>query len=105
MKMTWESVGGALIISFSGELDHHGAKEMMKTTARAIERNIPQRCVLDFKGVDFMDSSGIALLLNINKRIRGIGGSLSVENVKKQPMKVMRASAIDKILNVKELTI
>lgn len=103
MKLTWESSDGKLVIYLTGELDHHGAKELMKTAAVLIEDTVPRSCILDFKGVEFMDSSGIALILNISKKIRCIGGSLSVDNVRKQPLKVIRASAIDRILTIKEL--
>ena len=49
-----------------------------------------------------MDSSGIALILNVNKRLGNISGRLRVEGVTKQPMKVIKASGIDRIISIKE---
>ena len=95
--------GGTLRISLSGELDHHGAKETMHHAADSIENHVPQLCILDFKEVGFMDSSGIAFILNVNKRMGNIDGRLMVENVDKQPMKVIRASGIERIISIKEL--
>ena len=103
MKMSEEFKSGILRISLSGELDHHAAKEVMLTAAGIVEESVPRGCVLDFKEVTFMDSSGIALILNINKKLNNIGGRLKVENVAAQPMKVIRASGIERIINIKEL--
>ncbi len=101
MKISVLLKGSTLEIALSGELDHHGAKEVMASSTGVIEENLPQSCVLNLKEVGFMDSSGIALILNINKRIANIGGSFGVINAAKQPMKVIRASGIDRIVSIK----
>lgn len=102
MKMSEEFKSGALRISLSGELDHHGAKEVMTAAASVLDEHVPRSCVIDMKDVSFMDSSGIALILNVNKKMNNIGGRLAVANVAKQPMKVIRASGIERIINIKE---
>ncbi|MBR6654912.1 MAG: STAS domain-containing protein [Oscillospiraceae bacterium] len=102
MKISGEIKGGALFLSLSGELDHHGAKEVMASAAEIIDEHVPRNCVMDFKDVGFMDSSGIALILNVNKRLGNIGGRLRVENVARQPMKVIKASGIERIVSIKE---
>ncbi|MDD6189936.1 MAG: STAS domain-containing protein [Clostridiales bacterium] len=103
MKISEEFKSGALHISLSGELDHHGAKDVMASAASILDEHVPRSCVLNFREVSFMDSSGIALILNVNKKMNHIGGRLTVENVAKQPMKVIRASGIERIINIKEL--
>lgn len=105
MKMVSEMKRGALHISLSGELDHHAAKEAMRAVAAVLEEHLPGKCILDMRMVSFMDSSGIALLLNINKKLGSFGGKLGVENVGTQPMKVIRASGVERIIKVKELEI
>ncbi len=102
MKISGEIKGSALMLNLSGELDHHGAKAVMDSAAALIDEHVPRSCVMDFKDVGFMDSSGIALILNVNKRIENIGGRMRVENVAKQPMKVIKASGIERIVNIKE---
>ena len=104
MKISGELKNGALRLALSGELDHHGAKEVMNSAAAIIDEYMPRSCVMDFKDVGFMDSSGIALILNINKRLCNIEGRLKVENVASQPMKVIKASGIERIVSIKETT-
>ena len=52
-----------LEINLKGELDHHGAHEIAGQLERSIESALPLRLVLDWSGVTFMDSSGIAVVM------------------------------------------
>ena len=56
------NVTGEVVTAYlAGELDHHTAKEMREAIDAAIELNMPTLVILDFKGITFMDSSGIGL--------------------------------------------
>ena len=46
----------------------------------------------------FMDSSGIAVIINALKKMRTLGGRLSVANPAEQARKVLQASGIDRLL-------
>ena len=52
-----------LTIIFSGEIDHHSCLEVAKKADEAIRKYLPQRLMFDFEHVNFMDSSGIGMLL------------------------------------------
>lgn len=52
-----------LTINFSGEIDHHTCLEISKKTDDVIRKYLPQKVVFDFEKVNFMDSSGIGMLL------------------------------------------
>ena len=41
-----------------GEIDHHSAKDIMRVLGNKIDLYLPRVCVLDFREVTFMDSSG-----------------------------------------------
>ena len=78
MKMTSNFAGGRLTVGVSEELDHHGAGELMDCLEERLETDLPRECVLDLGELRFMDSSGIALLLRVCKRMRALGGRLRV---------------------------
>ena len=65
---------------------------------------MPRDCVLDMTHVKFMDSSGIAVILRVHKRMRELGGRLWVENVPSQPMRVMDAAGIDRLISITSLS-
>ncbi|NLL39144.1 MAG: anti-sigma factor antagonist [Clostridiales bacterium] len=93
---------GKLTIVLSGELDHHAARRAMREIETQIDTYLPRECVLDFIKLQFMDSSGIALILKTYKRMKEVEGNLSVKNVPPQPMRVLDASGILRLIKIRE---
>ncbi len=100
MKVLTTYKSGRLTLTFKGELDHHEARDAMVRIERMIDEYLPRDCVLDFSGLTFMDSSGIAVILKTYKRLREMGGRAWVENPDKQPLRVIDASGIDRIVRI-----
>lgn len=103
MHLTSFLQNGQLTVAMTGEIDHHCAKNYIETIEGKIEAYNPNICILDFGDVTFMDSSGIAVVLNALRAMSRIGGELTVTQLKDQPMKVFRASGIDKLVKIEEV--
>ncbi len=91
-----------LTIVLTGEIDHHCAKQYIQSISSKVEAYTPQVCILDFQEVTFMDSSGIAVVINALRNMSKIEGQLELTGLTQQPMKVFQASGIDKLVNIKE---
>lgn len=91
---------GKLRLYFVGELDHHAAKGAMQTLTEKIDVYLPRDCIVDLSDLKFMDSSGIAVILKTHKRMNEIGGRAWVENARAQPLKVIAASGIERLIRV-----
>jgi len=102
MQFTSFLENGKLTIALSGEIDHHCAKQYIQSIATKIEAYTPDICVLDFQEVTFVDSSGIAVVINALRNMSQIEGRLMLSGINDQPMRVFRASGIDKIVEIKE---
>lgn len=102
MHLTSYLQDGTLTIGLTGEIDHHCARKLIQSITAKIEAYTPKVCVLDFQDVAFMDSSGIAVVINALRNMTKIEGSLALTGLSQQPMKVFRASGIDKLVNIKE---
>ena len=100
MKVVCQGEGRDITLCLLGELDHHAARLAMKEICRAVDTRLPMRCVLNFGGVEFMDSSGIAVVLNTHRRLRELGGALEVNHVPPQAGRVFTAAGIDKIVPI-----
>ena len=87
-----------LLLEFSGAMDHHGARNALKEVEIAIDAALPRSLILDFAGVTFMDSSGIAVLLRAYRRLGELGGAVKVVHVPAQAGKVLRAAGLDKLM-------
>ena len=100
MPITVTGRDSALTIALSGEIDHHGAREMMTQLDGAIAERTPTRLVLDLSGVTFMDSSGIAVLLRALRQMQHTGGSLRVTNIPAQARRVLDAAGVGRLITL-----
>lgn len=103
MRFTSFLQDGRLTVVLTGEIDHHCAKNYMNAITAKIEAYVPRLCVLDFQDVTFMDSSGIAVVINAMRCMTRIDGKLVLAGLSEQPMKVFRTSGIDKLVEIKEV--
>lgn len=91
---------GRLTVFLVGELDHHQAKYVINTVDELIDEYLPRDCVLDLSELSFMDSSGIAVIIRMSRRMNNLGGRVWIENPSKQPQRVIDASGIDRLVPV-----
>ena len=89
-----------LTIALRGEIDHHSAKDIMRVVGNKIELYLPRVCVLDFREVTFMDSS--AIVIACVRHMRQLRGEVILRSVPPQPMKVLRASGIERIATLED---
>ena len=94
-----------LTVALTGEIDHHCAKHYITAIAAKVEAYTPAICILDFSEVTFIDSSGVAVVINALRNMKAIGGHLMLTGIGSQPMKVFRAAGIDKLIEIREVTI
>lgn len=102
MQFTSFLDNGKLTVALTGEIDHHYAKNYIGAINSKIEAYTPTVCVLDFQEVMFMDSSGIAVVINALRSMTKLNGILQLSNLTGQPLKVIRASGVDKIVEIME---
>lgn len=102
MQFTSYLQNGELTVALTGEIDHHFAKKYIQAIAGKIEAYTPRVCILDFRDVTFMDSSGIAVVINSLRFMSRLNGELILCGLQEQPKKVFIASGIDKLVRIKE---
>ena len=87
-------------VVLDGEIDHHSASLIRISIDDAIIHKRPQTLILDFSKVSFMDSSGIAVIIRVSRRMKTLGGRAWIENPAKQPQRVIDAAGIDRLVPV-----
>ena len=102
MQLTSYLENGRLTVALTGEIDHHCAKTYIQAIAGKNEAYTPEICILDFSEVSFVDSSGVAVVINALRSMSEIEGKLLLTGICAQPLRVFRASGIDKIVEIKE---
>ena len=86
--------GGTLAAYLTGEIDHHAAQSLRREIDAQVDSRMPELLTMDFSGVTFMDSSGVGLILGRSRRITGLGGKLSVQNVSPAVKKMLDIARI-----------
>ena len=86
-----------LTVALSGDIDHHHARRIIEDIGRKIDEFLPGLCILDFRDVTFMDSSGIAVVIHALRRVRELDGTLKLKNVPRHAFKVLHAAGIERV--------
>lgn len=89
------------IISISGEVNLYSVSKLRKDIMKMIDDSVSS-LVIDMKTLSHMDSSGIALLANLQKQIRSNGGSFYMMNVNDDIKNVLKLAALDKFFSILE---
>ena len=105
MQFTSFLENGKLTVALTGEIDHHCARHYIQAISAKIEAYTPDECILDFEEVSFVDSSGIAVVINALRAMAQIEGKLLLTGIHAQPMRVFRASGIDKLVHIEEVAV
>lgn len=101
MEVLTKTNGRDLTILLRGELDHHGAHDAMQQIEYTLDAALPLSLTIDFSGVSFMDSSGIAVVLRAQRRMVALGGNLTLTGVPQQAGKVFEAAGITRVITIK----
>ncbi|MBR4034504.1 MAG: STAS domain-containing protein [Clostridia bacterium] len=89
-----------LVVSVTGEIDHHSASSMRREVDNIIWNRTPTHLILDMSEVDFMDSSGLGFIMGRYALMKEIGGSLSLRNPSAIVMKMLTLTGFDKKVRI-----
>ena len=91
-----------LILKIMEEIDHYSCEKIKKRSDYEIQLHIPKKVIFDFENVNFMDSSGIGMIIGRYKLISMLSGKMSLVNVKPMIKKVFKMSGILKLIPIEE---
>ena len=97
MRYETEQIGGAMVVKLYAEIDQHCVSEIRDDIDRQIAiRNI-NSLIVDLGGVEFMDSSGIGMIMGRYKNMVSRGGKMMLVRPQPQVDKVLELSGIKKL--------
>lgn len=96
--------GNTLFVLLPGEIDHYQAHRLAEKIDEALVNDDPEALVFDFKFTNFMDSSGIGLLVGRYRKMQSLGGQVYIRNVKGHMAKILQLSGVEKIIGKYEET-
>ena len=97
-SFTYEARGQVLVIHLPKELDHHNCRNLRYETDLLLSENYIQKVVFDFSKTQFMDSSGIGVLLNRYKQMARSGGKVAIYGVGAQVRRILSIGGISNLV-------
>jgi anti-sigma B factor antagonist len=94
VRVSSEQSGDAMIVRAEGELDLHTAPTLQAEIDSALETK-PPRVVVDLSGVDFMDSTGLSVIVATVAAMREQGGEVRVVTGADKITKVFTLTGVD----------
>ena len=98
--MKYQVQENCLTIYLPREVDHHNAEEMKREADAVIDRNHIKYVIFDFEKTDFMDSSGIGLLMGRYRALGMRGKCVQVMNVNSHIAKLLRLSGVGRYIDI-----
>ena len=98
MNINIEKKNGATVLKIEGRLDTTTAPELEKAINN--EGEALKNLVLDFKGVDYISSAGLRVLLTAQKKMN-VQGQMELNNVSEAVMDIFEMTGFADILVIK----
>lgn len=98
MATSYKMQGNTLWVQLEGELDHHLAQQVKKKCQMMMVSNPVENIAFDFLKTDFMDSSGVGMIIGRYQEVQAIGGRVFMKNVNRNIDRIMTISGLYKII-------
>ena len=102
MSMEYQVQENCLTIFLPKEVDHHNAEEVKKSADAIIEKEHIKYVIFDFEQTDFMDSSGIGLVMGRFREMELIGGKVRAVHVGERMRRILVMSGVTRVIEVEE---
>lgn len=92
--------GGILTSKILGDIDHHSAKFVREKIDAYIVGCKPTLFFLDLSAVDFMDSSGLGLILGRFNTAQEIGAEMRIYSPSRNVKKILELAGIERLIKI-----
>ena len=90
--------GSALVVSVNGEVDLNNSPELRNALMEMISRTSPKKLVLNLDRVPYMDSSAIAVLVELLRKLKG--GKVVLSNLQPRVKGLLEIAKLNAIFGI-----
>lgn len=95
---TYQVKNHCLIVELGSDLDHHVSVKIKEQSDRIIATENIRHVIFDFSKSNFMDSSGIGVIMGRYKQVKFTGGTLAVTGITPPVDRILKISGLYKII-------
>jgi stage II sporulation protein AA (anti-sigma F factor antagonist) len=93
-------IDDCLCIRMPIEVDHHGAASIREGADKLLLDDKVKNVVFDFEQTQFMDSSGLGIIIGRYKKISCVGGRVFAINANNRISRLLNSSGMSSIIKV-----
>ena len=92
-------VDSAAVVDVKGEIDVYTAPKLREKLIELVSEGT-YRVVVNLEGVDFLDSTGLGVLVGALKRVKAHDGSLSLVCTQDKILKIFKITGLTKVFPI-----
>ena len=90
--------GTTLLITIYGDMDHHSAQYLRQKVDGELYKANVKNIIFDFENVNFMDSSGIGVVVGRYKNIQNLNGKAAIINASPKILQIFEMSGVLRLI-------
>jgi len=94
---------GVVVVDVSGEIDVYTAPKLRDKITELVGKG-SYDIVIDMEAVEFLDSTGLGVLVGGLKKVRAHDGSLSLVCTQDRLLKIFQITGLSKVFSIHETT-
>jgi anti-sigma B factor antagonist len=99
LSLSTRSVGDRTVVEVGGEIDVYTAPKLREQLVELVNEG-HYHLIVDMEGVDFLDSTGLGVLVGGLKRVRAHEGSLRLVCNQERILKIFRITGLTKVFPI-----
>jgi anti-sigma B factor antagonist len=96
LSMATRAADGYAVLEVAGEIDVYTAPQLRERLIALVEGGSRQ-VIVDLSRVEFLDSTGLGVLVGALKRLRVVGGELLLVCAQERLLKIFRITGLDRV--------
>nr|WP_314276470.1 STAS domain-containing protein [uncultured Peptostreptococcus sp.] len=99
IKSNYENNSNEWVFSLNGELDLSTANKLKDNLYKSVEEKLSD-VVIDMTNLEYIDSTGIGVLVGLMKKLRTQGKDIKISNAKDNVKRIFKITGIDQIISM-----
>ena len=100
MKVTLTQKGGDTVVALNGDVDLDSSPEVRNSLLGALSDSTTERVVADLAEVGYLDSSGVASLVEALQKAKGAGKTFVLAAVSEPARRVLELARLDRVFTI-----
>ncbi len=99
-KITHRVDGANLVVMIEGSLVAQGVTDLKKYVEPFLASDDVKHLIMNMKGVNFIDSSGVGFMISVFKRLKGRNAKFALCELSSKNQDIFRLTRLDKFLSI-----